>query len=84
MKTPRKMRGVSQVAIEAERVLQLAVADVVDEHQRLELPIAVCEGGRAVFKKADVAALSAYQRRYLARKYRTRHKYAEGLPADVP
>ena len=64
MKTSRKKRmGVPAIAIEGEKALQAAVAEVVAEHKRTGKPLAVWQDGSAVLLSAERAVAAVREAR---------------------
>jgi len=68
MKRTQKKR-VPAIALEGEKALRAAVAEVVAEHRRTGKPLAVWQSGTAVLLSADkaVAAVREDQGRYRVR-----------------
>lgn len=63
MKTKEKKIRVPAIAIEGEKALRAAVAEVVAEHKRTGKPLAVWQDGSAVLLPADKAVAAVREHR---------------------
>ena len=63
MKGNRKKNEVPAIAIEGEKALRAAVAEVVAEHKRTGKPLAVWQDGRAVMLSTDRAVAAVREER---------------------
>ena len=61
--THRKPHGVPAIAIQGEKALRAAVAEVVAEHRRTGKPLAVWQNGSAVLLPADKAIAAVREER---------------------
>lgn len=74
MKTKRnRTNGVPAIAIEGERALRAAVAEVVAEHKRTGQPLAVWHNGRVVMLDANRSVPAVREKRG---EYRVRRRVA--------